>query len=110
RAAASATSSPTLMKLFSLRSRRAIRSRHRRVSSTEETCLAASARESSPSVALSTLLDHFRHEVEALFDRRGDRLIKRALIDLARLVGPQPLCRIDGVRHRLDAARVDRAH
>src|SRR5260221_7995029 len=108
-AAARAPASSTLMKALSS-SWRAMRSRQARVSSTEEIFLAASAAESSLSVALSKLLDDLGNQIQAVFDRRRDGLIKLALVALADLVGPQALNHVDGVGHRLDAGGIDRAH
>src|SRR5438034_4175817 len=88
----------TLMKAFSAAPYRSMRSRQPRASSTEEIFLAASAAPSSPSVALSKLLDDLRHEVEALFHGRGDRLIKLALAGLAHFVGAQALDHFNSVR------------
>src|SRR5690348_15962621 len=105
-AAPMVSSSSTLMKLFSPPLKRAMRRRNSRASSTDETCFGASARESSVTVAFSTLLDHFGHEVQALFHRRRHRLVKRALVALANLVGPQALREVERMRHRLDARRV----
>src|SRR5882672_1250928 len=91
RADSRASDSSTSMKAFSWLLKRPMRSRHWRVSSTEESFLAARAAESSLSVALSTLLDHLGHEVQAVVDRRGDGLIKLARVGLAPLVRPQAL-------------------
>src|SRR5689334_17492913 len=101
RAWPSAWSSSTVMKALSSPFRRRTRSRHRRVSSTEETFLAASAAESSARVEFSTLFHHPGHEVEPVLDRRCDRLISRTLILFARFVAPQPLHYVERVRHRL---------
>src|SRR3954468_2165864 len=87
-----------------------MRSRQARVSSTEEIFLAASAAPSSPRVALSKLLDDLRHEVEALFHGRSDRLIKVALIGLAHGVRTQTLNDLRGMRHWLDAGGIDASH
>src|SRR6185436_14875047 len=109
RAAESAWSSSTVMKAFSSRWART-RSRHSRVSSAEETLLAASAPESSASVEFSTLFDDPRHEVKAFLDRRRDRLISRALVSLGDFVRARALHEIQGVGQGLDALGVDRAH
>src|SRR5436190_8848263 len=87
-----------------------MRSRQARVSSTEEIFLAASAAPSSPRVALSKLLDDLRHEVEALFHGRRDRLIKLALVCLAHRVRTETLNDSSGMRHRLDARGIDASH
>src|SRR5258706_1119761 len=87
-----------------------MRSRQARVSSTEEIFLAASAAPSSPRVALSKLLDDLRHEVEALFHRRSDRLIKLALVCVAHRVRTETLNDFSGMRHRLDAPGLDPPH
>src|SRR5213079_1593154 len=92
----------------------AMRSRQSCVSSTDESFLAASAAESSESVALSKLLDHLGDEVQAVLDRRRDRLINLRLAGLGHPVGTQPLpagqVSLEGVRHRLDAAGIHGAH
>src|SRR5437868_3905022 len=103
RAQFSAWDASTLINALSASPWRSMRSRQARVSSTEEIFLAASAAPSSPRVAFSKLLDDLRHEVEAFFHRRGDSLIKLALVLFARFVGTQALDHIEGVRHRLDA-------
>src|SRR5260370_3421405 len=87
-----------------------MRSRQARVSSTEEIFLAASAAPSSPSVALSKLLDDLRHEVQARSHRRGYRQIKLALLPLAHFVRAQSLNEVDRMGHRFDAGRVDLAY
>src|SRR6266699_2818417 len=83
-------------------------------SSTDESFLAASAAESSESVAFSKLLDHLGDEVQAVLDRRRDRLINLRLAGLDDPVGTQPLpagqVGLEGVRHRLDAAGIHGAH
>src|SRR5262245_19270332 len=103
-------SSSTVMKAFSSPLRRAMRARNWRVSSTEETFFASSAPASSSRVELSKLLDHFRHEVQVAFHCRCDALISVVLIALRDFVLTQPLAELLGVRHRLDAGDVDRAH
>src|SRR5258706_11381694 len=107
-AAARAPASSTLMKALSS-SWRAMRSRQARVSSTEEIFFAASAAESSRSVALSKLLDDLGNQIQAVFDRGRDGLIKLARVAAADFVRPQPLSHVDGVGHRLAAGGVDRA-
>jgi len=97
------------MKQFNSGASRSMRARHARVSSTEEISLAASA----PTVCETSTRARYSitfHEIEAVLDRGSDGLIKRALVRLAHFVGPQALHRIDRIRHRLDAPRVDRAH
>src|SRR5437764_12334871 len=96
-AALSARGSSSVMKLFSVRSKRPMRSKQARVSSVDEILFAARAAESSESVAFSTLFDHLGHEVQPVFDRRRDGLIKRALVGLAHFVGAQPLRDIERV-------------
>src|SRR5258706_5205552 len=108
-AAGRAPASSTLMKALSS-SWRAMRSRQARVSSTEEIFLAASAAESSRSVALSKLLDDLGDQIQAVFDRGRDGLIKLARVAAADFVRPQPLSHVDGVGHRLDSGGIDRAH
>src|SRR5438046_5795091 len=80
----------TVMKAFSSPLSCAMRSRQSCVSSTDESFLAASAAESSESVAFSKLLDHLGDEVQAVLDRRRDRLINPRLAGLADLAGTQP--------------------
>src|SRR5258708_18087080 len=104
-AAARAPASSTLMKALSS-AWRAIRARQARVSSTEEIFLAASAAESSRSVALSKLLDDLGDQIQAVFDRGRDGLIKLARVAAADFVRPQPLSHVDGVCHRLAAVGV----
>src|SRR5262245_7456761 len=79
--------SSTVRKALSSRSKRAMRSRCSRVSSTEESFFAARAWESSVRVALITLLDDLGHQVQAALDRRRGRLVGLARLILARLVG-----------------------
>src|SRR5437879_6097522 len=104
----------TVMKAFSSPLSCAMRSRWSCVSSTEESFLAASAAESSESVAFSKLLYDLGDEVQAVLDRRGDRLIKLLLVGLGDLVGTQPLpagqMGLERMRHRLDAAGIHGAH
>src|SRR5437870_475281 len=109
-AAASACGASAVIKAFSSPLWRSMRPRQARVSSTEDSFFAASAAESSRSVALSKLLDHLGHEVQSILDRRGDGLIKLALIGLAHLVRPQTLNHINRMGHRLDAGGVNCAH
>src|SRR2546423_8325685 len=95
----------TVMKAFSSPLSCAMRSRWSCVSSTDESFLAASAAESSESVAFSKLLDHLGDEVQAVLDRRRDRLINLRLPGLGDLVGQQPLPAgewgLKAVRHRI---------
>src|SRR5260221_11252677 len=81
-----------------------------RVSPTEEIFLAASAAESSGSVALSKLLDDLGDQIQAVFDRGRDGLIKLARVVAADFVRPQPLSHVDGVGHWLDPGGLDGAH
>src|SRR6266850_2409213 len=90
-AASRASDSSKSMKAFSCRLKRPMRSRHWRVSSTEEIFPVASAADSSLSVALSTLLDHLRDQVQAILDRGRDGLTRLALVGFTHLVGPQAL-------------------
>ena len=53
-------------------------------------------------------LDDLRHQVEALFDRRRDRLEACALVGLGHLVGAQPLDGVERVGHGRDVAGVGR--
>src|SRR5262245_29473263 len=102
--------SSTVMKALSSPFRRAMRARNWRVSSTEETFLASSAPASSSRVEFSKLLDHFRNQIQVAFHRRGDGLIKLVLVALCDFVLAQALSELLGMRHRLDAGHVDRAH
>src|ERR1041384_7105525 len=106
-ARSSACLSSMLMKAFSSRPWRSMRSRHARVSSTDEIFLAVSAAPSSASVPLSKLLNDFGHKVEPVVDRGRYRLISLALVGFAHFVGPQSLHDIERMGHRLDALRVD---
>src|SRR5258706_8202802 len=119
-ASSSARPSSTVMKAFRAPFSRPMRSRQARVRSTAETFFERRATDSSVSVALSKLLNYLGDEIQAVGDLgpalgslRRDRLIKRVLVGLARLVGAQPLfhreIRLPGMRHRLDAGGVDRA-
>src|SRR3954465_15240313 len=110
RAAASALSSSKEMKAFSSAFSLPMRSRHARVSSTEESFFAARRPESSRSVELSTLLDHLRYEVQPFLYGGRDGLISIAPVRLERLVRSQPLTDIHRVGHRLDALGIDAAH
>ena len=57
-----------------------------------------------------TLLDHLRNEIKIPLDRRRSRLKERVLILFGDIVGAQALDDVKRVRHRLDLARIDRAH
>src|SRR5258708_37754756 len=103
------------MKAFSSPLRRPILSRYWRVSSAEEIFFALRASESSERVELSTLFDHFRHEVEPVAHSRGDGLIKlpAGLGDgLSHRIRAKPLALlepgVERVGHRLDPRGVDR--
>src|SRR5947207_15904890 len=72
----------TVMKAFSSPLSCAMRSRQSCVSSTDESFLAASAAESSESVAFSKLLDRLAEEIQAGLDHRRDRLITLRLAAL----------------------------
>src|SRR2546425_4294386 len=116
-AAASACGASALMKAFSSPLWRSMRSRQARVSSTEDSFLAARAAESSRSVAVSKLLDHLGYEVQPILHlwfsvppRWSDRLIKLALIGLAHPIRPQALNHVERMGHRLDTGGVNRAH
>ena len=52
------------------------------------------------------LLDHFRHEVQPVLDRRRPGLELGALVGLGDRVGAQRLYHVERVRHRLDAVGV----
>src|SRR6266851_5558878 len=101
-AASTACDSSKSMKAFNWPLKRPMRSRQARVSSTEESCLAARAAESSRSVALSKLLNHPGHEVKPILDCGSDRLIKLALVGLAHFIRSQALNHIERMGHRLD--------
>src|SRR5258708_27988466 len=103
------------MKAFSSPLRRPILSRYWRVSSAEEIFFALRASESSERVELSTLFDHFRHEVEPVAHSRGDGLIKlpAGLGDgLSHRIRAKPLALlepgVERVGHRLDPGGIHR--
>src|SRR5688500_18879549 len=102
RAAARARDSSTLMNAFNSRCAR-MRARHCPVSSTAEILPAASAAESSVTVAFSKLLDDLRHEIQARVYRRRGRLVALARVRLGHFIGPQFLYEVERVRHGLDA-------
>src|SRR5258707_5072989 len=103
------------MKAFSSPLRGPLLSRYGRVSSAEEIFFALRASESSERVELSTLFDHFRHEVEPVAHSRGDGLIKlpAGLGDgLSHRIRAKPLALlelgVERVGHRLDPGGIDR--
>src|SRR5678815_2102974 len=109
-AASSARLSSTVMKAFSPPFSRSIRARNWRVSSTEETFFASRAPASSSRVEFSKLLNDFGHEVEVALHCRRDGLIELVLVAFRDFVHAQALADVQGMRHRLDAGDVDRAH
>ena len=91
-----------------------MRSRKARLSSTDETFLAASAAESSVIGSSTTLLDNLGNEVKAPVHRRSDGLIKIAAVGLGYDVGTQALpegqMTLQGMSHGLYAGGLDPAH
>src|SRR5512145_1454126 len=103
------------MKAFNSPLSFAMRSRKRPVNSTEEIFLAAKKAESSVRLELSTTPTRLSlydpgDEIKAPFHRRGDRLVQLAPIKFDDGVRAKTLGRVQGVRHGLDAGRVDPAH
>src|SRR4051812_43329034 len=108
------------MNALSAPPRRSMRSRKWRVASTLEMALARRRRESSATEGLSftgcralttrPLLDHPGHEVQAVLDLRGDRLVGGAQVGLCRHVLAQALGEGLGMRHRLDAGGIHGLH
>src|SRR3989440_11248977 len=110
RAPARLTFSSTVMKALSSPSRCAMRSKQSRVSSTAEIFLAARAAPSSARLWLSTLLNHFRYQVQGVVDRRRERLVKRVPVGLGDLVRAQSLDQLERMRHWNYAGGIDPAH
>src|SRR5438552_716289 len=110
RAIASDFSASTVMNALRLALKRAMRARCARVSSTEESSRFARRAARLRMVSACTSLDHFWNQVQAVLGRRRDGLVERALVAVGDDVLAQALACVLWMRHRLDAACVDRLH